>query len=75
MRTAGLPDLPVHALVSARQPDASVEAIAAFTRAAGGEAVPLDAGHYLHVERPGHVAERIPALIEGDAGGRSRPGT
>lgn len=74
VRTGGLPDVPVHAIVSGRQPDVWIEAIMAFTQATGGEAVLLDAGHYLHVERPGHVAERIRTLIEGDAGGRSRPG-
>jgi pimeloyl-ACP methyl ester carboxylesterase len=64
VRRHGIPDTPFHAIVSARQPDAWTDAIAAFAEATGGEVVTLDADHYLHVERPDRVATAIRTVLE-----------
>ena len=64
VRAEGVPDVPVHALVSARQSRAWIDAVAAHAEAAGGQLRRIEAGHYLHVERPDSVAEAIRAIIE-----------
>ena len=62
-RRHGSPDTPFHAIVSGRQPEAWTDAIAAFAEDTGGQVVTLDAGHYLHVQRPDRVAAAIRSLI------------
>jgi pimeloyl-ACP methyl ester carboxylesterase len=57
VREQGLPEVPFHALISADQPAAWIEAVEDFAQATGGEDHVIEAGHYLHVEEPETVAE------------------
>ncbi len=59
-----LPDVPFHAFISESQPEIWKETVAGYAQETGGQAFVLDAGHYLHVERPRLIAERSDALIE-----------
>ena len=63
----GVPDVPVHAFVAASLPRPWSAAIADHAAATGGEVITLEAGHYLHVERPSLIAEQSAALIEAAA--------
>jgi hypothetical protein len=45
-------------------PPAWQEAVAEYAAMTGGEAIALDAGHYLHVERPAFIAGKSRSLIE-----------
>lgn len=68
VREGGPPGVPFHAFVSNEQPQAWTDAIAAYTRQTGGDYHVLDAGHYLHVQKPGVIAEESEAIIEDVAG-------
>jgi pimeloyl-ACP methyl ester carboxylesterase len=59
-----LPGAAFHAFISGTQPENWKEAVAEYSRATGGEVFVLDAGHYLHVQKPGLIAETSHALIE-----------
>jgi pimeloyl-ACP methyl ester carboxylesterase len=50
---------PFHAVLSERGTQVWADAVRDFAAATGGEILPLDAGHYVHVDRPGRVAEFI----------------
>jgi pimeloyl-ACP methyl ester carboxylesterase len=60
----GKPDLPVHVFLSDEGSEIWKDSVAAHARATGGEVILLDAGHYVHLDRPELIAESSRALIE-----------
>ncbi|MFW5655458.1 MAG: alpha/beta fold hydrolase [Roseicyclus sp.] len=52
-------DVPFHAVLSERGTEVWTEAVHAFVTTTGGDLLPLDAGHHVHVDRPGRAAEFI----------------
>ncbi len=56
-RVEGPPAVPFNAFVSDTQPEAWIEAVTNYAETTGGDVVLIDAGHYLHVEKPGRIAE------------------
>lgn len=64
VRALGPPDVPVHAFVSGQGTEAWIDGVVSFATASGGEAVVLDAGHYVHLAEPVLIAEKSRELIE-----------
>jgi pimeloyl-ACP methyl ester carboxylesterase len=60
----GKPNLPVHVFLSDEGSEIWKDSVAAHARATGGEVILLDAGHYVHLDRPELIAESSRALIE-----------
>lgn len=59
----GTPEVPFHAFISDRGTDAWKESVAAYAEGTGGERVLLDADHYVHLDRPGVIADTSRELI------------
>ncbi len=64
VRNLGVVDVPVHAFVSDQASELWTDSVASYARATGGEVFMLDAGHYLHLDRPEVIAETSRQLIE-----------
>ncbi len=65
----GKPDLKFHAFISVEnEEEAWKDRITAYTKATGGEYYLLDAGHYLHLDKPELIAEKSRELIKKAAG-------
>ena len=65
----GTPDLPFHVFISNENDDKSwSENLTALAAETSGEHFLMDAGHYIHLDKPGVIAEKSKELIESTAG-------
>ncbi|MFW6361681.1 MAG: alpha/beta fold hydrolase [Spirochaetota bacterium] len=63
--TQGKPDVPYYAFISAENEEAWwQDSITSYAEAIGGEYAVLEAGHYIHLDRPELIAEKSREFIE-----------
>lgn len=58
------PGTPLHAFISGRGEELWVDVLTEHVAERGGEAFVLDAGHYIHLDKPERIAAESRALIE-----------
>ena len=64
LMAVGKPKVPFHAFIAAdREADNWVEILRTYAHATGGEAVVLEGGHYIHLDKPAVVAEMAHDLL------------
>jgi pimeloyl-ACP methyl ester carboxylesterase len=64
VREQGQPDLPFHVFISDQGSEEWKDSLISYAEATGGNYFLLDAGHYVHLDRPEIIAETSERLIE-----------